>query len=159
MRSSSDDRRMLRNVGFKGVDQATEEAWESYPVESPVPVAEAALTGTPIIVRTIEERNCRYPVLAQVHGLEHGGPVTAFPLFVEERLLGVLAFCWGGPIELESDDLSFLTTLAEQCGLAIERARLYEVAQREIEVRKASEAKLREAKGLAIRGCVTCWRR
>ncbi|HUQ04690.1 MAG TPA: ATP-binding protein [Kofleriaceae bacterium] len=141
----SEDHKTLRNVGFKGVDAATEEAWQSYPVESPVPVAEAARHGEPIIVRTIGERNTRYPVLAQVHGLEHGGPVVAFPLFVDGRLLGVLAFCWGGPVELDADDLSFLTTLAEQCGLAIERARLYEVAEREIEVRRASEDKLREA--------------
>ncbi|MGE0550491.1 MAG: ATP-binding protein [Kofleriaceae bacterium] len=141
----SDDRRMLRNVGFKGVDTATEEAWQAYPVEAPVPVAEAARCGSPIIVRTLAERNARYPVLAQVHGLEHGGPVTTFPLFVDGRLLGVLGFCWGGPIDLDADDLSFLTTLAEQCGLAIERARLYELAEREIQERKASEDKLREA--------------
>ncbi|MGE0867443.1 MAG: ATP-binding protein [Kofleriaceae bacterium] len=141
----SEDRRTLRNVGFKGVDAATEDAWQSYPVEAPVPVAEAARNGKPIIVRTIEERNTRYPVLAQVHGLEHGGPVTAFPLFVDDRLLGVLAFCWGGPLDLDNDDLAFLTTLADQCGLAIERARLYELAEREIQERKASEDKLREA--------------
>ncbi len=141
----SEDRKMLRNVGFQGVDAETQQAWDTYPVESPVPVAEAALRGEPMIVHTLEERNARYPVLAQVHGLEHGGPVTAFPLFVDGRLLGVLAFCWNGPVVLDADDLTFLSTLADQCGLAIERARLYEVAEREIEVRTASEAKLREA--------------
>ncbi len=141
----SDDGRMLRNVGFKGVDEATEDAWQEYPCEAPVPVAEAARYGLPILVRTLAERNARYPVLAQVHGLEHGGPVASFPLFVDARLLGVLAFCWGGPIEFDADDMAFLTTLAEQCGLAIERARLYELAEREIQERKASEDKLREA--------------
>jgi GAF domain-containing protein len=141
----SEDGRTLQNVGFRGVDAATERAWQSYPIESPVPVAECALRGEPIIVRTLAERNVRYPVLAEVHGLEHGGPVIAFPLRVERRLLGVLAFCWSSALELDDDDLGFLTTLAEQCGLAIERARLNEVAEREIEIRRASEEKLRLA--------------
>jgi signal transduction histidine kinase/ActR/RegA family two-component response regulator len=142
---ASDDGRTLRNVGLKGVSAATAEAWQSYPVDAPVPVAEAALRGVPMIVRTLEERNARYPGLAAVHGLEHGGPVTAFPLFFDGRLLGVLGFCWNGPVALDAEDLSFLTTLANQCGLAIERARLYEVAEREIAERKGSEEKLREA--------------
>lgn len=138
----SEDGRMLRNVGFKGVDDATEDAWRDYPVEAPVPVAEAALRRERIIVRTIAERNARYPVLAQVHGLEHGGPVTTFPLVVDERLLGVLGFCWAEPRELEAEDLTFLQTLADQCGLAIERARLYDVARREQEkLREMNERK------------------
>lgn len=142
---ASADERWLRNVGFKGVDSATEDAWRDYSVDAPVPVAEAARTRTAIIVRTLAERNTRYPVLAQIHGLEHGGPVTAFPLIVDSKLLGVLAFCWGAPLELDPADLTFLQTLADQCGLAIERARLYEVAARELSERKASEAKLQEA--------------
>ena len=142
---ASEDERMLRNVGFKGVDAATEAAWEEYSVDAPVPVAEAARTKQTIVVRTLQDRNARYPVLAEVHGLEHGGPVITFPLIAEGKLLGVLGFCWAVPLPLEPDDLGFLQTLADQCGLAIERARLYEIAQREIAERKASEERLRVA--------------
>lgn len=142
---ASEDGLRLRNVGFKGVDAETEAEWGEYSVDAPVPVAEAAKTRQAIIVRTLEDRNARYPVLADIHGLEHGGPVTAFPLFVDESLAGVLAFCWGFPIQLDDGDLTFLRTLAEQCALAIERARLYETAAREIAERRASEQKLLEA--------------
>jgi signal transduction histidine kinase/ActR/RegA family two-component response regulator len=71
--------------------------------------------------------------------------VVALPLFAEGRLLGVLAFCWGYALALDEDDLGFLGTLADQCGLAIERANLLAVAEREIAERKASEAELRQA--------------
>lgn len=141
----SDDGRTLRNVGFKGVDAETQAAWEEYSVESPVPVAEAARTRSAIVVRTLQERNERYPILAAVHGLEHGGPVVALPLEIDGTPRGVLAFCWGFAFELASEDLSFLRTLAEHCGLASERARLYALASSEIAVRKASEQQLREA--------------
>lgn len=141
---ASEDGLRLRNVGFKGVDAATEAAWAEYSVDAPVPVAEAARTRQPIIVRTLEERNARYPALAEIHGLEHGGPVTTFPLFVDEGLAGVLGFCWGFPVALDDGDLRFLSTLAEQCALAIERARLYETAARELAERRASEQKLLE---------------
>lgn len=141
----SEDGQTLRNVGFKGVDVETQAAWEEYSVESPVPVAEAARTRSAIVVRTLQERNERYPVLAAVHGLEHGGPVVALPLEIDGTPRGVLAFCWGFAFELGDEDLSFLRTLGEHCGLAIERARLYALATNEIAVRKASEQQLREA--------------
>jgi signal transduction histidine kinase len=141
----SEDGRSLKNVGFQGVDAETRAEWAEYPVESLVPVAEAARTHAPVIVPTLEERNARYPVLAAVHGLEHGGPVVAFPLEAEGKPRGVLAFCWGFALAFRDEDLSFLRTLAEHCALAIERARLYAVATNELAVRKASEQQLREA--------------
>jgi signal transduction histidine kinase len=140
----SEDGQSLRNIGFKGVSVATEEAWRDYPVDSPVPVAEAAKTRAPIIVTTIEERNRRYPVLAQVHGVSLGGAVTTFPLLVDGRLLGALGFCFPCSRDFDRDDLSFLQTLADQCALAVERAQLTELACREIEVRRRSEEMLRE---------------
>jgi signal transduction histidine kinase len=140
----SEDGKSLRNIGFKGVPVETEEAWRDYPVDSPVPVAEAAKTRQPIIVTTIEERNRRYPVLAQVHGVSLGGAVTTFPLLVDGRLLGALGFCFPCSRDFDRDDLSFLQTLADQCALAVERAQLTELACREIEVRRRSEEMLRE---------------
>jgi signal transduction histidine kinase len=142
---ASEDGLWLRNIGFKGVPTDTEEAWRDYPVDSPVPVAEAARTRQPVIVTTIQERNRRYPILAEVHGVEFGGAVTTFPLLMDGRLLGVLGFCFPCSRGFDSDDLAFLQSLADQCALAIERARLSELACREIEVRKEAEAALREA--------------
>lgn len=141
----SEDGQTLRNICFKGVDEATQADWEEYPLTAPVPVAEAARSRSAVVVRTLSERNERYPVLARVHGLEHGGPVVALPLFVDGEVRGVMAFCWAFPLPLEDAQLAFLQTLAEQCALALERARLYERAEREIAERKASERMLREA--------------
>jgi len=141
----SEDGEQLESIGFKGVDAATQADWERYPVTAELPVAEAARTRAVVVVRSLAERNERYPLLARVHGLEHGGPVVALPLVVNGELRGVLAFCWAFPLPLEEAELAFLRTLADQCALAVERARLYELAEREIAERKASEKLLREA--------------
>ncbi|AUX44635.1 uncharacterized protein SOCE26_061010 [Sorangium cellulosum] len=139
----SADGAALRNLGFKGVPTDTEAAWAEYPVDSPVPVAEAARLGAPVVVRTREERNARYPVLAAVHGVEHGGAVVAFPLILEEKTVGSLGFCFPASRELDADDHAFLASIAQQCAIAIERVRWHEVAEQEIAHRRASEEALR----------------
>ena len=141
----SEDGRTLRNVGFKGVPSETEQAWREYSVDSPVPVAETARTGQRIVVSSVEERDLRYPVLRDVHGVGHGGAVTTFPLFSSERLLGVLGLCFPHSREFDEHDLALLQTLADQCAFAVERALLYELSQREIAERRRSEAALEEA--------------
>ncbi|WP_434041031.1 MULTISPECIES: ATP-binding protein [Sorangium] len=139
----STDGATLRNLGFKGVPVETEVDWVEVPVDSPVPVAEAARLGAPVIVPTREERNARYPVLASVHGVEHGGAVVAFPLVVEARIVGSLGFCFPASRAFDADDHAFVLSIAQQCALAIERVRWHEVAEQEIAHRRASEEALR----------------
>jgi signal transduction histidine kinase len=128
---SSEDGAWLRNVVFKGVSEATEAEWLEYSVDSPVPVAEAARRRQPVLVRTVEERDRLYPVLARVHGVAEGGAVCAFPLLLDSRLLGVLAFCFPGARPFDEDEQAFLQTLADQCAVAVERLTLYERLQEE----------------------------
>ncbi|WP_437685125.1 ATP-binding protein [Sorangium sp. So ce176] len=139
----STDGATLRNLGFKGVPIETEVDWVEVPVDSPLPVAEAARLGAPVIVPTREERNARYPVLASVHGVEHGGAVVAFPLVVEARIVGSLGFCFPASRAFDADDHAFVLSIAQQCALAIERVRWHEVAEQEIAHRRASEEALR----------------
>ncbi|HUS24865.1 MAG TPA: PAS domain S-box protein [Candidatus Binatia bacterium] len=138
----SADGRTLANVGFEGVSGATRAQWESYPVDSPVPVAEAARTGRMVVVATREERNRRYPVLAAVHGPEHGGPVIALPLRIAQRTGGVLAFCFPDVAAFERHDIEFFQALADQCALALERAALEEDLRREQQALRDREARL-----------------
>ncbi|WP_437774449.1 hybrid sensor histidine kinase/response regulator [Sorangium sp. So ce1097] len=139
----SSDGATLRNLGFKGVPVETEEDWGEVPVDSPVPVAEAARLGAPVVVPTREERNARYPLLAGVHGVERGGAVVAFPLVVESRTVGSLGFCFPASRPFDADDHAFVLSMAQQCALAIERVRWHEVAEQEIAHRRASESALR----------------
>lgn len=115
------DGKTLTNVQFQGVDQQTQDSWSSYPIESPVPVAEAARQKAPIIVATRLERNHRYPALAAVHGAEQGGGVTAYPLLHGGRVIGSLAFCFAADHAPDVFEQSYLETLAQQCATALAR--------------------------------------
>src|ERR1041384_2873181 len=57
----SEDGQRLKNIAFKGVDGAPPAGWDEYPVTAPVPIAEAARTRGPVLVRTPEARHERYP--------------------------------------------------------------------------------------------------
>lgn len=55
--------------------------------------------------------------------------LSAFPVLLGSRLLGVLAIGWGGKTALSGADLTLLQTLMGQAAIAIENARLYEEAR------------------------------
>jgi len=120
------DGKSLNNIQFEGVSQETQDAWATYPLDSPVPVAEAALRGVPIIVSTRAERNARYPVLAAVHGPEHGGAVVAYPLLSGTTVIGSLGFCFADDRVFDEVERSYLQTVAQQCATAVVRVQHYD---------------------------------
>jgi serine phosphatase RsbU (regulator of sigma subunit) len=65
----------------------------------------------------------RYPAIEV--SPEHGAAV-AVPLVSGDRVLGALALSFGGPRALSADDLEFLTALAQQGAVALERGQLFE---------------------------------
>jgi signal transduction histidine kinase len=69
--------------------------------------------------------------------------MVAHPLLVRERLLGALLFTFAGERDLDGEQLSFLQALADQCALAVERARFRELAEREIAIHERSVETLR----------------
>ena len=115
------DGKTLTNVQFQGVSKQTQESWSSFPIDTPIPIAEAALLQAPIIVATRLERNARYPALAAFHGAEGGGGVTAYPLLHGGRVVGSLGFCFAVDREPDVFEQSYLETLAQQCATALAR--------------------------------------
>jgi GAF domain-containing protein/CheY-like chemotaxis protein len=73
------------------------------------------------------------------------GIVTYLGLPIKNRgqVLGVLTFNTTVPRQYTPDEMDFLTSFADQAAIAIENARLYEAAQRELEERRRAEAALR----------------
>jgi C4-dicarboxylate-specific signal transduction histidine kinase len=80
--------------------------------------------------------------------LERMGAELFIPLEAKDKLVGILAV--GPKLSEESysqDDQLTLTTLANQAAIAIENARLYDAAQRELAERKRAEEALKEYSG------------
>ncbi len=101
-------------------------------------IAEAARTGKPVLVNDVLD-NSHYlasPELADTSS------ELDMPIDVKGRIIGVLGMQSNQPFAYHQTDLSLLQSLASQAGVAIENARLYEEAQRELAVRKRTEKKL-----------------
>jgi serine phosphatase RsbU (regulator of sigma subunit) len=87
-----------------------------------LPAAVALRTGEPVWVETREERDHRFPEMAEVeHSME---AVCAVPLAVGDRVLGALRFSFRRPRVFGEEERDFVLTLADQTAQALDRAQL-----------------------------------
>ncbi|HEY9604808.1 MAG TPA: PAS domain S-box protein [Allocoleopsis sp.] len=133
----TDDRTEIELVESVGYPQATIDRWQRFPIDAPVPIADAVRTGEAIFLESPEALAARYPVLADAPIITGNLAFACLPLLVEDHPLGGMAFSFARAIEFNGQERAFLLTLANLCSQAIARARLYEAEQR---ARAQSEA-------------------
>lgn len=98
-----------------------------------------AQTGEPLIIEDYHTWAGSLPQYAHVHA------TLAAPLQVGGRLVGVFTTATTDPDrKFTPSDLHLLNQFAQQAAIAIDNARLYDQAQREIVERARAEAELRE---------------
>jgi PAS domain S-box-containing protein len=85
------------------------------------PARDAVRTGAAVVLTTSSERESRYPALAKT-----AGALVTLPLEIEGRMLGCLILAFDRDRAFDGEDLDFTEALAQQCALALERARLYD---------------------------------
>ena len=113
------------------------QSWRSFPVSTPVPLADVTRTGEPIFLESREEWIARYPGSdAMLDATGHHANIVV-PLLVEGRTFGALGAAYSQPRTFSDDDRAAALTLARQCAQALDRARLFETAQ---EARESAEA-------------------
>ena len=87
-------------------------------------------TGRPVFVRSLaewQERYWRSAPAAADGGYESS---ATMPLLVEGAPIGVLAFRFTVPVNFDDEYQALLTSVAQHCAQALDRARLYESTQR-----------------------------
>ena len=109
------------------------------------PLGEGAMgrvaeSGEPLVIDDYHEWEGGLPQYPDFHS------TMAVPLCIGDRLVGVFTTTTSDPVrKFDADDLHLLTMFAQQAAVAIENARLFEQAQREIiEREKAQEEILRQ---------------
>ncbi|MEW6496871.1 MAG: ATP-binding protein, partial [Cyanobacteriota bacterium] len=116
----------LEVLGAPGYDTTVLEAWRRFPIQTPVPLAEAVRTGKPIWLESTAARIERYPHLAAEYSQVQYGAWLSLPLMVEGRAVGGMSLSFNEAHLLSEDDRAFILALAQQCAQAIERTQLYE---------------------------------
>jgi PAS domain S-box-containing protein len=117
-------------------------AWATFPLDAPVPLAEAARAGRPVVLPTFDAIAAHAPTIADLcrdYGTE---ALCAVPVVDPTgRVIGTLGLSFPVP-RLLADEVALLETLAGQAAQALERARLFEAEQ---VARAGSEAARAEA--------------
>ena len=84
----------------------------------------------PVFIGSFTEWQERYPRSASIAA--DGGYVSSatLPLLADGAAMGVLAFYFTAPVKFDEEYQALLVSVAQYCAQAIDRARLYESAQR-----------------------------
>lgn len=129
----------LTTLRIAGHPPEVADVWKRFPLSAPYPTAEAVRTRRPVIVTTRQELQSRFPEFALVY--PENGTLIALPMVVLGRVIGALRWSFPTGRAFDEQDQSFLLTLAELCGQALERTRLYEAERqaRERAERAAAE--------------------
>jgi GAF domain-containing protein/anti-sigma regulatory factor (Ser/Thr protein kinase) len=123
-----DDDATLRVVRVHGGSGRTARAWSTFPVHADLPASEAFRTQTPVVLTATEQLFERYPLLAGEVVLP--GSLACVPLLINARALGTLTLSFPPEHVIDAAEVDVLTTIGRQCGLALERARLFDLERR-----------------------------
>jgi signal transduction histidine kinase len=94
-------------------------------LERRLPVSDAAREHRTIFIENALQWNASYAPLTDPHGNPLNGAWIAVPLELHGALLGVMSLSFHTPRSFHEHERNLCLTLARQCALALERARLY----------------------------------
>jgi GAF domain-containing protein len=139
--SSRGDGETLEVVVAEGYPEDVLAQWDTFPMDAPIPLAEAMRTGEPVVVRNAAEWERFPPEARAVARLDGDRAWVAIPMMVEGSAVGAMGLDFPDPRAFAEDELGFMLALARQCGQALERTRLFDAEQRAH--RDAEEARSR----------------
>ena len=94
-----------------------------------------ALSGTPVAIHdALSYPHIQYPEAIKKEGIKS---LLIAPIIVKTKVTGVLRLLTKKPRIFKTSEIEFIAALAEQCGIAIENARVYEEQNRQIRYLKS----------------------
>ena len=116
---------VVRQVGY---DPTVVERFQTFALDAPLPASEALRRRETVVLRSLEERNTRFPVLAGTPSLNRSFAVV--PLLSDGDPAGAVALGWHEERSFDEADAGFLTALGQQATQALDRARFHEAERR-----------------------------
>jgi PAS domain S-box-containing protein len=126
---------LVRAVGYP-VDEIAR--WKHVATDAALPLADAARSGESIFLESKADWKARYGDSDPLRAFPEGRAWAALPLIAEGRVLGAIGVSFkkrrhpapAGATRFDNDTRAFMLALVQQCGQALERARLYEAERR-----------------------------
>jgi signal transduction histidine kinase/DNA-binding NarL/FixJ family response regulator len=137
----------LQLVRADGYPEHVLEGWRRIPLSTSVPLTESFSNGEPLYFETAADLVSRYVALgAEAVALSQS--VVVLPLSAGQSVLGVAALSYDTEQHFDDDLRRDMTSFARACAQALERALLFELANRER--RRAEEASRTKDEFLAV---------
>jgi signal transduction histidine kinase len=133
-RSRSGD--SLELMQARDMPQEVFEQWRTIPLSARAPLSDSVREAKPIFLQSPADWRDHYPDLVGVLAETGHQAQMVAPLIVAGRCIGVMGVAFREPRHFSAEDRELLLSVAAQCALALERARLYEA---EKEARTAAE--------------------
>jgi serine phosphatase RsbU (regulator of sigma subunit) len=121
-------RGVLRLSGAAGNIANFTEQLGVVPLDAPIPAAEAVVRLEPVLYRSREERDRRWPTLRGIPSAMESN--VSLPLIARDTCIGVVACGFTDVHDFTDDDLVGFSAVAEQCALALDRALLFDAEHR-----------------------------
>ena len=128
---------VLRLRGVAGYPGEVVERWQDLPLDAAAPAADAARTAQVVMLRSVAERDERYPELA---GRAYVGEAfLCAPLLVDSHVVAVLGLGFDRADDLTEEGVAFVHASVAQCTTAMHRALVVQGQQRALaEARQAA---------------------
>jgi PAS domain S-box-containing protein len=139
----------LELVHGEGLPFAAEALRQRFSPDMPVPGAHVLRTREPLWLESPAEREARFGHLADTPIARAFGASATLPLLADGDAVGSLGVYFAAPRAFGADDRAFLSALAEQVALTLERVRLFEAehaARAEAEAARAAAEAANAAK-------------
>lgn len=121
--------------------------WRSFALDAPLPAGDAVRRQHPVLLTSRADRDARYPSLRPAPMERQSWAVL--PLVTDVGAVGVVSFGWPEPDAFDVETVGWLQAIADQCAVALDRARLYE-AERAAHRRQAVLAEASRVLGSSL---------
>ena len=114
------DGHRLRLVSSLNTPSQVTEEFDSCPVDAPLPTRDALMARRAVVLRSVAERDERYPALAGVDVQQ--AAFCVLPLLSGSHRVGTLSLGWTESAELTDEVLELCDAVAVVCGIALHRS-------------------------------------
>jgi GAF domain-containing protein len=123
-----------KNLKLQAACGLSEDYLNRGPIDAEEPIF-LALKGDPIVIEdAVQDPRINYPEATRREGIEN---ILVVPIPIRGRINGILRLLNKSPRSYEPQEIDFVSALAEQCGIAIENARIFNEQQTQLDYFKA----------------------
>ena len=127
---------MLELMRASDMPEEIFQAWRNIPLSAHAPLPDVVRQAMPMYLESPDQWTAMYPDLLPVLTESGHRAQMIAPLVVAGRCIGVMGVAFREPRTFTAEEREFLMSMAGQCAVALERARLYEA---EKQARTAAE--------------------